>query len=220
MRIKLSEFKLPGEPGIPGSVVYTSIAFDINSGQDAFNEFTPSYFVCGYREDDGAGVLIHGTKDDDPLNSYTWRKPRLISAPSDQENGVTVQSTEFQFIEPLPAPNIRLVGAVKTAERGEKRLGFLYEGWLDGSGDWYPIEIPDEEETVVKGCGDGILVCSAEDGTDAVHVYSLEKQKWAKLHCGYADKWEVDEVIHAGDIYVLRLLHADGKRSDISYTEK
>ena len=219
MRIKLSEFELPGEPGIEGEVVYKAIDFDINSGKDPENPCSAAYMVCGWREDDGAGVLIHGTQIG-RVAMHSWRFPRLISAPSDPEAGLTVTRTEFHGVESLEGPYVRLVGCVETDEnRGAKR-GFLYEGWLDGSGDWYPITIEGAEDTIVKASKASVLVCSDDSLSDSVYVYDLESHKWAELHCGYADPWEVDEIIPAGEIYVIRLIHSDGKRSDLSYAPK
>jgi hypothetical protein len=219
MRIKLSEFELPGNPGVEGEVVYKAIDFDINSGTDPNNPDSCTYMVCGWREDDGAGVLIHGTQRGG-TGRYQWRVPRLLSAPNDEAGGITVTRTEFHNVEALEAPYIRLVGCVLTEERPERRAGFFYEGWMDGSGDWYPIAVPDREETVVKASKAGILVCSDPSETDAVHVYCLENHAWKELRTGYADPWDVDEIIPAGDLYVIRLLHSDGKRSDLSYAPK
>lgn len=219
MRIKLSEFELPGEPGIDGEVIYKAIEFDINSGKDPENPCSAAYFVCGWREDDGAGVLIHGTQIGRAA-MYTWRVPRLLSAPNDSEAGLTVTRTEFHGVESLEGPYVRLVGCVETEEKPGVKQGFLYEGWLDGSGDWYPIAVEGSESTVVKASRASILVCDDESGSDAVHVYSLETHEWKTLRSGYADDWEVDEIIPAGEIYVIRLIHSDGKRSDLSYTPK
>lgn len=219
MRIKLSEFELPGEPGIEGNVVYKAIDFDVNSGKDPDRLSIGAYFVCGWREDDGVGVLIHGTQTGGPTMS-SWRMPRLLSAPCDSDAGLTVVRTEFHGVESLEGPYARLVGCVETEEKPRVKQGFLYEGWLDGSGDWYPISVEGSEETVVKASKAGILVCDDMSGSDAVHVYSLETHEWKALHSGYADEWEVDEIIPAGDVYVIRLLHSDGKRSDLSYTPK
>lgn len=219
MRIKLSDFELPGEPGIEGRVVYKAIDFDINSGKNPDNPCSAAYLVCGWREDDGVGVLIHGTKIGQEA-MHTWRVPRLLSAPTDREAGYSITKTEFHGVESLEGPYVRLVGCVKTEEKPDVKQGFLYEGWLDGSGDWYPISIEGAESTVVKASREGILVCCDEVSLDAVHVYSLEHHEWKKIHLGYADEWEVDEVIPVGDLYVIRLIHSDGKRSDISYTSK
>ena len=219
MRIKLSEFELPGTPGVEGEVVYKAIDFDINSGKDPENPSSAAYMVCGWREDDGAGVFIHGTKEGG-TGRYHWRVPRLISAPSNSEAGLSITRTEFHGVESLEGPYVRLTGCVETEEnRGAKR-GFFYEGWLDGSGDWYPIAIEGSEDTIVKASKANILVCSDEGASDAVFIYDLEFHKWTELHSGYADPWEVDEIIPAGEIYVIRLLHSDGKRSDLSYTPK
>ena len=219
MRIKLSEFELPGQPGLEGDVVYKAIDFDINSGKDPENPSAAAYMVCGWREDDGAGVLIHGTKDGG-TGRYHWRVPRLIFAPSDSEAGITVTRTEFHGVESLEGPYIRLVGCVETQENSGTKRGFLYEGPLDGSGDWYPINITGFEDTIVKASKDAVLVCGDEGISDSVFVYDLESHKWAELHSGYADPWEVDEIIPAGEVYVIRLLHSDGKRSDLSYVPK
>jgi hypothetical protein len=216
MRIKLSEFELPGEPGVDGDVVYNAIDFDINSGKDPENPCSAAYMVCGWREDDGAGVLVHGTKEGG-TGRYHWRVPRLISAPSDADAGLTVTRTEFHGVESLEGPYVRLVGCVETEEEPGAKRGFLYEGWLDGSGDWYPIAIEGSDDTVVKASRASVLVCSDCGNSDSVHVYSLEDHSWTELHCGYADPWEVDEIIPAGDIYVIRLLHSDGRRSDVAH---
>ena len=217
MRIELSDFELPGEPGIPGEVVYKAIDFDVNSGKDPENPCSATYMVCGWREDDGSGVLIHGTKQS-RSGRYDWRVPRLLSAPSD--DGLTVLRTEFHGVESLEGPYVRLVGAVETEEEPGKKLGFLYEGWMDGSGDWYPISIEESDSTTVKGSREGILVCADEGGSDLVYLYSLDNHQWTVLHSGYADDWEIDEIIPAGEVYVIRLLHTDGKRSDLCYNVK
>lgn len=219
MKIKLSEFELPGTPNITGDVVYKAIEFDINSGKDPENPESAAYLVCGWREDDGAGVLIHGTKHGGN-GRYMWRVPRLLSAPDDDESGITVTRTEFHGVESLEGPYVRLVGCVETAQKPGIKQGFLYEGWLDGSGDWYPICIEGSEDTVVKHSRNVILVCSDEGMSDSVFVYDLEKHEWFELHTGYADSWEVDEVIPTGDLYVIRILHNDGKRSDVVYKVK
>lgn len=219
MRIPLSQFELPGEPGVEGEVIYKSIEFDINSGKDPDNPESAAYLVCGWREDDGVGVLIHGTQRGG-RNMYSWRVPRLISAPTDGSSGVTVTKTEFHGVEPLEGPYIRLVGCVETEEKPGSKQGFFYEGWLDGSGDWYPLSIEGSENTVVKHSRADILVCSDETASDSIFIYSLSKHQWSEVHSGYADAWEVDEVILAGEMYVIRLLHADGKRSDVIYKAK
>lgn len=216
MRIQLSEFNLPGTPGIDGDVVYKAIDFDVNSGTLLDGEYTLNlYFVCGWREDDGSGVLIHGS----PLGKdtrYDWRVPRLICAPSDGEAGLTVTRTEFHGVESLTGPYVRLVGCVETEEKPGVKQGFLYEGAPDGSGDWYPLQIEGSEDSVAKASKGDIVVCSDEGVSDTVHVYSLERNEWSELHSGYADPWDVEEIIEAGEVYVIRLLHSDGKRSDLS----
>lgn len=220
MRIPLSDFNVPGIPGVEGDVVYKAIAYDTNSGKDGGDGYiTHAYFVCGWREDDGAGVLIHGTPHGGETR-HDWRVPRLISAPSDTDAGITVTRTEFHGVEPLTTCYLRLVGCVKTEEKPDEKQGFLYEGIYDGSGDWYPISIPDSKITVVKGSSGGILVCSDESNSDFVYVYSLDDHEWIELHSGYADPWEIDEIIPAGEIYVIRLLHSDGKRSDVTCKAK
>jgi hypothetical protein len=217
MRIPLSDFNVPGVPGVDGEVAYKAIDYDVNSGKDCGDgHVTYAYFVCGWREDDGAGVLIHGTQHGGDTR-YDWRVPRLISAPDDEDHGLTVTRTEFHGVESLEGHFVRLVGCVETAEAPGKKRGFLYEGIYDGSGDWYPISIPDSEETVVKASEELILVCDDNSSSDSVHVYSLDSHEWTELHCGYADPWEVDEIIPAGEVYVIRLLHSDGKRSDVAY---
>lgn len=220
MQIKLREFELPGISSLDGELVYKAIDLDVNSGHsDPEGHNVPAYLVCGWREDDGLGVLVHGTKAGSP-GPLNWRRPRLIAAPSDPEAGLTVSRTEFHGVESLEGPYVRLVGCVETEEKPGVKTGFLYEGWLDGSGDWYPIAVVGAESTVVKASRAGILVCSDEGGSDSVHVYSLENHAWTELRCGYADPWEVDEIIPAGELYVIRLLHSDGKRSDLSYVPK
>ena len=219
MRIPLSDFNLPGDPGVPGNVVYTAIDFDINSGKEIDDRAIYTYFACGWREDDGVGVLVHGTPYGKETR-YDWRVPRLISAPSDPDAGITVNRTEFHGVESMVGPFVRLVGCVQTDEKAEIKQGFLYEGHPDGSGDWYPISIPDSEQTVVKGSRNEILVCCDESLLDSVYVYSLDKHCWTELHSGYAESWEVDEIIAAGELYIIRLLHSDGKRSDVTYTAK
>ena len=216
MRIKLSEFELPGTPGVDGEVIYKAIDFDINSGNDPENPCSATYMVCGWREDDGVGVFIHGTKEAAD-GRYQWRVPRLISAPSDSEAGLTVTRTELHGVESLEGPYVRLVGCVETVEKPGVKQGFLYEGWLDCSGDWYPISIEGSEDTIVKASRANLLVCSDGGLSDSVFVYNLETHKWAELHSGYADPWDVDEIIPAGEICVIRLLHSDGKRSDIAH---
>jgi len=216
MRIPLSDFKLPGNPGLEGDIVYKSIDYDVNSGRESDGHTTYAYFVCGWREDDGAGVLIHGTPSGG-ITMYDWRVPRLISAPSDPSQGLTVTRTEFHHVESLEGPVIRLCGCVQTEETGDNMRGFFYEGFVDGSGDWYSLQIEGSDDTVVKGSNGQVLVCDDMGSSDSVFVYNLDGHIWTKLHCGYALDWSVDEIIHAGDLYIIRLLHADGRRSDVTY---
>lgn len=219
MRIQLSEFELPGNPGVDGDVVYTSIDFDINSGNDPDNSESSVYYVSGYRPADGVGVVIHGTQRGG-TGRHQWRFPHLIHAPSSEEHGITVTSTEFHGVESLEGPYVRLVGSVKTEEKPGINQGFLYEGPCDGSGDWYQIEVPESDETIVKASRKDILVCSSEDNSDSVHIYSLSDHSWSELHTGYAVPWSVEEVIPAGEIYIIRLVHEDGKQSNVTYSHK
>jgi len=218
MRISLSEFKLPGEPGVDGDVTYKGICYDVNSGQELDGFVTHAHFVCGYKTlEDGSrvGVLVHGTKPG-TLSQRDWRMPRLLYAPSG--DGITVTSTEFHFVESLPGAYVRLVGAVETEEKPGLLSGFLYEGWVDGEGDWYPISVPGSKETVVRGCGGHILACDALDGSDAIHAYCLESHTWSKIHTGLALEWSIEEIFQAGDgLHIIRGSHADGRGFNLSW---
>jgi len=211
MKIGLPNFELPGTPGVQGDVTYTAIEFDRNSFYDPENEDSAAYLVTGYIKDgsDGcAGVLIHGTKNGG-TGRYMWRVPRVFSAPN--EDGMTVVRTEFHNVESLPVPMCRLVGGVKTAEKPGIYTGFMYEGMLDGSGLWYPIEIPGVEETIVKASRGEVLVCSDVGESDAVHVYSLVSQQWSRYRIGSTLAWKSTEVEEADGGYAIEIVLVNNK---------
>lgn len=219
MRISLQEFGLQDGHDGSGDVTYKSIAYDINSGREIDGFAVYCWFACGYKTlEDGTdvGVFVHGTRDDIEDQLRKWKAVKLLHAPSDES--IKVTSTQFHFVESLPTPFIRLVGAFKAEESGDRLRGFMYEGWHNGEGDWYPITVPGSEETVVRGsCGD-ILICDALDNTDAIHIYSLEGQKWSEVRTNYAAPWQLDEVFEAGDgLFIIRGRFDDGKEFNLSW---
>lgn len=220
MRISLSEFEIPGDPPPEGTVLYTAIDYDINSGKELDGTVFHYYFACGYREDDGVGVLTHGSQAGDSHGgTVQWmRHHRYLMAP-DREDARAVR-TEFHGVESLKGPNIRLVGCVEFDTKPGIMQGFLYEGWHDGSGSWYNVDIPGAENTIVKASEEEYVFCSDNEDHNLVHVFSLTGQAWDSVAVGYADPWEIEEVICAGDIYVIRLLHEDGRKSDVVYNVK
>jgi len=192
-------------------------AFDVNSKLDPDNPESEAFYVCGWDNDSGSGIVVHGTKRGG-TGRHQWRFWHTVNAPKDAESGVDPVRTEFHGVESLDGPFIRAVGRVINSD--DSALGFFYEGPVDGSGDWYPIAAPDAEETIVKASCGPVLVCSPDDLSDEVHVYSLSNNGWSVLHTGFAEEWNVEEIIPAGDAFIIRLLHTGGRRSDVVYSAK
>lgn len=205
--LTLREFKLP-EHLVGAEMKHIApdplLVFEFNGRREG------THAAVG-RLGDGAGrysgVVVHGTADCADAEE-SWREEHVYLAPT--APAMEVVSTEFHHVEFLENLNRRLVGCYETADKPGVRRGFVYEGPFDGSGDWYPVDIPAAKQTVVKGCHQGILICARPGNNDELHVLSLEDQTWQTHHVGLAREWSIDGIVKMGPQYSIRGVHDNG----------
>lgn len=217
MRIKLSDFELPGQPGLTGDVTYTSITENERCKLEINERLLRTYCVTGYAKgDDGrdVGVFINGTLKSNPELSG-MRVIRLIEAP--EIDGAKLGGTRFYWSEQLEGSIVRFTGSVIL---DEKEMGFLYEGHDDGSGDWYPIEVEGEDSCRVIGSRWKMLVVDGDEGSDAIHCLSLNSMEWTTLHTGFALPKTVYEIHHVDDTYTIKGEFTNGAEFEATYRDE
>ncbi|MBM4056715.1 MAG: hypothetical protein FJ275_00555 [Planctomycetes bacterium] len=217
MSTKLTDFELPGEPGLEGDVTYTSIVEDEFCKLELNERLVRVYGVTGYaRGDDGreVGVYIRGTLISSPGNNG-MRIVKLISAP-DMDGG-EARSTRFLCSERLTPKIIRFGGSV---EVGGREVGFLYEGFDDGSGDWYPIEVEGEESCRVIGTRWKMLAADGDDGSDVLHVLSLNSMEWTRIHTGMALPKKITNIHHIDNSYKISGEFSNGAEFEVTYVDE